>query len=171
MLRRLFRFLSASLSCDGKNLAHTFECGKFRRGNTAGFVLDIQALVSQDMQVQLLSSALFPSGLREKSRGPCCGSTANGPDGNILLVNLRINTKIRSMSSMSSIPGYVEISEIAKRFKIHYSQAARYVQSGLLPCIEVGRTKLVPIKAVDSFVRPLRGNPLLRKDSGKKRKR
>jgi hypothetical protein len=29
-----------------QKLAHTFECGKFRRGNTAGFVRDIQALVS-----------------------------------------------------------------------------------------------------------------------------
>ncbi len=75
------------------------------------------------------------------------------------------------MSTMSAIPGYLGIGEIASRFGVHYSQAARYVQTGLLPCIEVGRTKLVPERAVDSFVRPPRGNPMLLKKPGKKKKR
>lgn len=72
---------------------------------------------------------------------------------------------------MSAIPGYADLREIAKRFKVHYSQAARYVQKGYLPSISVGRTKLVPLKAVENFTPPPVGNPAFSKDSGKKRKR
>jgi len=73
---------------------------------------------------------------------------------------------------MSAIPGYVEISEIAARFHVHYSQAAKYVQKGLLPFIQVGNSKLVPAVAVDKFTPPPRGNPnFVKKDKPKRRKR
>lgn len=71
---------------------------------------------------------------------------------------------------MSAIPGYVEIREIAKRFRVHYSQAAKYVQHGHLPHILVGNVKLVPIEAVDKFTpRPV-GNPdFQKKPKGRKK--
>lgn len=70
---------------------------------------------------------------------------------------------------MSAIPGYVEIKEIASRFHVHYSQAAKYVQHGHLPHILVGNTKLIPIEAVEKFTPPPVGNPnFLRKKRGRK---
>jgi excisionase family DNA binding protein len=74
------------------------------------------------------------------------------------------------MSTMSNIPGYLELAEVARRLKVHYSQAARYVQNKKLPHIAVGKSKLVPENAVLSFVKAPRGNPTFQTPQKKKRK-
>lgn len=64
---------------------------------------------------------------------------------------------------MAEIAGYLTPYEVADLLGVSHSQVTRYVASELLPSVRVGRSILIPEKAVKSFERPPRGNPEFRK--------
>lgn len=70
---------------------------------------------------------------------------------------------------MATIDGYYTLYEAAERIGVSHSQVSRYVQEKLLVGICLGRQILIPEQSVDTFQRPLRGNPAFRRKShGKK---
>jgi excisionase family DNA binding protein len=74
------------------------------------------------------------------------------------------------MSTMSILPGFLELHEVAKRLHVSHSMAARYVRDGRIKSVEVGNVKLVPKNALEGFKKKPRGNPNFtkKKPTGKK---
>lgn len=65
--------------------------------------------------------------------------------------------------SETSIDGYYTLAQAAEKIGVHVSQVSRYVAAKQLPAIDLGRQKLIPREAVDTFERPKVGNPSWRK--------
>lgn len=62
---------------------------------------------------------------------------------------------------MSSIPGYLTISEAAEVIGVDGSQVRRYCIDGKLPAVKVGKSWLIKREDVKKFDRPPMGNPNL----------
>lgn len=65
------------------------------------------------------------------------------------------------MNKMSSIKGYLTITEAADLIGVDGSQVRRYCLRGILPAVKIGRAWLIKDCDVRRFERPPVGNPNL----------
>lgn len=65
------------------------------------------------------------------------------------------------MSTVSSIPGYLTISEAAAIIGVDGSQVRRYCIDEKLPAVKVGQQWMIKRKDAENFERPPVGNPNL----------
>ena len=63
------------------------------------------------------------------------------------------------MKTMSAIPGFLTMHEVAERLGIVHSGVARYVRIGKLPSVVVGQQKLIPEKSLEMFDKQPVGRP------------
>lgn len=69
---------------------------------------------------------------------------------------------------MATIPGYYTIEEAASVIGVSPSQVSRYISSGKLSAVDLGRQKLIEQQEVHTFQRVPVGNPAFRKASKQK---
>lgn len=65
---------------------------------------------------------------------------------------------------MSTISGYLDKKEIARRFSVDQSTVNRWITKGYLSAVKVGPVWLVPEKELQGFRPPKAGNPNFRKE-------
>lgn len=76
------------------------------------------------------------------------------------------------MATVSSIPGYLTVSEAATVIGVDESQVRRYCIDRKLPAEKVGQQWLIKSEDAKRFVRPPMGNPnLVAKNSPSRRSR
>ena len=63
------------------------------------------------------------------------------------------------MKTMSALPGYLTMHEVAERLGSVHSGVARYVRMGKLPSVVVGQQKLIPAEAIEAFEKQPVGRP------------
>lgn len=72
---------------------------------------------------------------------------------------------------MSSIPGYLTLTEAAAALGVSHSQCSRYVAKKLLEAVSIGNQKLVKEESLDGFEKPPVGNPAFTQKTGRKKKK
>lgn len=67
------------------------------------------------------------------------------------------------MNDVSSIPGYLTVTEAAEVIGVDGSQVRRYCIDRKLPAVKVGQQWLIKRRDAEAFDRPPVGNPNLQK--------
>lgn len=65
------------------------------------------------------------------------------------------------MSTVSSIPDYLTVSEAVRLIGVDPSQVRRYCIDGKLPAVKIGQQWMIRESDAESFKRPPVGNPNL----------